>query len=84
MFLFCYKNANLNAFYIQGSKIGVRSVCTHAYFIGVWMILDVRLLPGTQIFSIGFFKVFKMFLVLIILHCSKTYSYIFDLYLFGT
>ena len=29
------------------------------------------------------FKVFKMFLVLIILHCSKNYCYIFDLCLFG-
>ena len=47
-------------------------------FIGVRMILDMRLLTRTLIFFPTIFKVFKIFLVLIILNCLKTYCYIFD------
>ena len=49
-------------------------------FIGVRMILDMCTLTWTLIFSQGFFKVFKIFLVLIILYCLKTYCYIFDVW----
>ena len=47
--------------------------------IGVRMILNMPTLTLSVTFSIWFFKVFKMFLVLIVLHYSKTYCYIFDL-----
>ena len=46
------------------------------------MILDMRTLTRTLIFSLWFFKVSKIFLVLIILYCLKPYCYIFDLKLF--
>ena len=41
--------------------------------IGVHMILDMRTLTGTLIFSLRFFKVFKN------AYCLKTYCYISDL-----
>ena len=67
----------------QHSAIGVP--CVYMYtptFIGIRMILDMRTLTCTLIFSMWSFKVFKTFLALIILYCSKTYCYIFDLYFF--
>ena len=42
-------------------------------FIGIRMILDMSTLTSTLIFSLRFFKVFKICLVLIILYCLKTY-----------
>ena len=49
-------------------------------FIGVSMISDISTLTQTLIFSLWFFKVFKIFLVLIIyMYCLKTYCFIFDL-----
>ena len=57
--------------YLQGSTIGVRTPT----FIGVRLILDMGTLTRTLIFSIKFFRAFKMFLVLIILYCAKTYCY---------
>ena len=50
-------------------------------FISVRRILDMCTLRRTLIFSLWFFKVFKIFLALIILYCLKTCC-IFDLYLF--
>ena len=47
-------------------------------FIGVRIILDMRKLTRMLIFFPTIFKVFKIFLVLIILNCLKTYCYIFD------
>ena len=48
-------------------------------FIDVRMILDMCTLTRTLIFSLWFYKVFKIFQVLIILNCLKSYCYIFDL-----
>ena len=48
-------------------------------FIGVHMISDINALTWTLIFSLWFFKVFEIFLVLIILYCLKTCCSIFDL-----
>ena len=49
-------------------------------FIGVSMISDISTLTQTLIFSLWFFKVFKIFLVLIIyMYCLKIYCFIFDL-----
>ena len=48
-------------------------------FIGLRVIWDMRTLTLTLTFSIWFFKVFKIFLVLIILCCLKAYCFIFDL-----
>ena len=48
-------------------------------FIGICMILDIHTFRHTLIFSLRFFKVFKIFLALTILYCLKTYCYIFDL-----
>ena len=50
-------------------------------FISVRRILGMCTLRRTLIFSLWFFKVFKIFLALIILYCLKTCC-IFDLYLF--
>ena len=47
-------------------------------FIEVRMILDIRTLTRTLIFSPGFFEVFKIFLILKISYCLKTYCYTFD------
>ena len=48
-------------------------------FIDVRMILDMCTLTRTLIFSLWFDKVFKIFQVLIILNCLKSYCYIFEL-----
>ena len=47
-------------------------------FIGARMILDMRTFTRMLVFYL-FFKVSKIFLVLIILYCLKAYCYIFDL-----
>ena len=58
----------------------VAYICMHT-FIGVRMIiLDMRLLICMLIFSRWLFKVFKIFLVLKILYCLKTYCSIFLIY----
>ena len=59
--------AYLHHIYQQGSIIGIH------------MILDMHMLMHLLIFSLWFLKVFKIFLVLIILYCLKTYCYIFEL-----
>ena len=48
-------------------------------FIGVHMISDISTLTRTLNFSLWFFKVFKIFLVLIIFYCLKTCCFMFDL-----
>ena len=42
-------------------------------FVGIRMILDMSTLTSTLIFSLRFFKVFKICLVLIILYFLKSY-----------
>ena len=49
-------------------------------FIGVPMILDISTLTSRLTFSIWYFKVLEMFLVLTILYCSKRCCYIFIIY----
>ena len=44
----------------------------YAYFFGVCMILDMHTLTCILIFSLRFFKVFKICLILIILYYLKT------------
>ena len=66
----------------QASTTGLRHVRMYAYFFGVCMILDMHTLTCILIFSLRFFKVFKICLILIILYYLKTYCYIFDLNLF--
>ena len=51
-------------------------------FIGVLMILDIGTLTSRLTFSIWCFKVLEMFLVLIILYCSKRCCYIFVIYIY--
>ena len=48
-------------------------------FIGIHMILDMRTFKRTLIFSLRFFKVFKIFVDRIILYYLKTYCYIIGL-----
>ena len=50
-------------------------------FIGIHMILDMYILTRMLIFSFWIFTVFKIFIVLIISYCLKTYCNIFELYL---
>ena len=57
--------------YQQGLTIDyIAYVCT-PNFIGVRIILDMCTLTRTLIFSLLFFKVFEIFLVLITLYCLK-------------
>ena len=51
-------------------------------FIGVHMILDMRSLTRMLIFSLWFFIVFKLSLILTISYSLKTWCHTFDLYLF--
>ena len=67
----------------QGSTIGIRRVRYVCLILIVctWFWTCVRL-DVCSFFSLRFFKLLKIFLVVMILYCLKSCCYIFDFYLF--
>ena len=64
---------------IRVQQLAYTAYVTTPTFIDIHIISDMRMLTRMLIFSLWFFRVFKIFLVLTILHCLKSYSYISDL-----
>ena len=73
------KISDVPSFLKKQPSVGQFACICMPTFIAICMILDMHMFTCVPLYSLLFFKVFKIFLFLIILYCLKTYCYIFDL-----